>query len=103
MMELEDKEQLLKEEEEADIENMNKLEIVHKREMASLIPLRASHMDQIQDCDLKLEERKGKCDLIHPIVKEMIDAYKDATEINEKAFPETKIIERDQLYIEQMK
>ena len=44
-MNLEDKEQLLIEEEETDIENMKKIEVAYKQEMASLLPLRASHQD----------------------------------------------------------
>lgn len=44
-MNLEDKEQLLIDEEEIDIENMKNIENTYKKEMASLVPLRASHKD----------------------------------------------------------
>ena len=104
-MNLEDKEQLLIEEEETDIENMKKVEVAYKQEMASLLPLRASHQDQIKDIMQQLDNRKGKCDLLHPIIKGMMASYKDVADTldQEKAFPETKLKERDALHVEQLK
>ena len=50
----------------------------------------------------QLDNRKGKCDLLHPIIKGMMASYKDVADTldQEKAFPETKLKERDALHVE---
>lgn len=107
MMNLEDKEQLLIEEEEADIENMKKLKIQFENDMEKLVPQKSQYQAQIKDVLQQLEDRKGKCDLLHPIIKEMVDQYKEAAEKVDKAKPENPETDRragvrDALHMEQL-